>query len=167
MSIGGNEDFDVDDMDDCSGANKGDFVCNFTDALEDFDYDAMKSGHNTESDPEYIAEDEADMVGHQQYEDDNISLSEFSCEENMVDLEVDMHDYWMNVDMDVDDNVVEHNVYAGDLDNVLDNDVFNSGSDSDEQESNIRRHNLHALREHNENNILEFELDGLRVCLEL
>ncbi|KAI3799765.1 hypothetical protein L1987_35067 [Smallanthus sonchifolius] len=69
----------------------------------------------------------------------------------MVDHEVDMTDYRMNVDSDVEDNTVADHEDVDLEDEVLDNEKFQSGSESDGNDTSIRRHGLHNLRRDIEN----------------
>ncbi|KAJ0592089.1 putative MULE transposase domain-containing protein [Helianthus annuus] len=66
------------------------------------------------------------------------------------DPEVDMRDFRLHVDLDVEDtNIgVLRDIEAED--EVLDNEAFDSGSDSDENATSIRRRQLNYLRKSNE-----------------
>ncbi|KAK9070482.1 hypothetical protein SSX86_010884 [Deinandra increscens subsp. villosa] len=69
----------------------------------------------------------------------------------MAESEVDMRDYEMFVDLDVEDNIRSDAPEGGMDDEVLDNDEFESGNESDENASSIRKQTLKYLRKTNEN----------------
>ncbi|XP_076928789.1 uncharacterized protein LOC143592874 [Bidens hawaiensis] len=73
----------------------------------------------------------------------------------MTEPEVDMSDYRLNVDTDVEDGDDLEPLDFGE--DVIDNDKFLSGSESDENETSDRKNILHSIRRSNEN-MLNFYL---------
>ena len=75
------------------------------------------------------------------------SDSEYIVDENnvMADHEVDMSDYRMHVDVDVEDEGLQNDDWDVD-DEGLQNDAFPSGSESDDNETSLRRKQLNKLR---------------------
>ncbi|MFS7983612.1 hypothetical protein Hanom_Chr11g00976531 [Helianthus anomalus] len=69
----------------------------------------------------------------------------------MVDPEVDMTDYRLNIDLEIEDNMAGNHQDIDLGDEVLDNDKFPSGSDSDDVETSLRRHHLRTIRNEHEN----------------
>ncbi|KAK9053605.1 hypothetical protein SSX86_024679 [Deinandra increscens subsp. villosa] len=106
----------------------GEGSSNYEDAISDEgsgEYEDIRQGSGDDEDSEFIA-DEGNI---------------------MEEEEVDMRDYEMNVDLDVDDNLRDEEPV---LDDVLDNDIFGSGDDSDDNENSIRKQSLKRLKRTNE-----------------
>ncbi|XP_076937523.1 uncharacterized protein LOC143605201 [Bidens hawaiensis] len=92
--------------------------------------------------------DEGDGGSEDECDDDYI----VDPENNMIDPEVDMSDYRMNVDSDVEYGFDFGNEQKMDLGkDVIENDKFLSGSESDGNETSSRKHILHEQIEENPN----------------
>ncbi|XP_022030312.1 uncharacterized protein LOC110931217 [Helianthus annuus] len=129
-------------------ADIGDF--DFDDLLEDNVHDQQHEENEQEDNARDQEQEDQEDEGSEQ----NDSDIDFIVDEDnaMVDPEVDMTDYRLNIDLEVEDNMVGNNHQDVDLgDEVLDNDKFQSGSDSNDVQTNIRRHHLRTIRMEHEN----------------
>ncbi|KAI3712015.1 hypothetical protein L1987_70564 [Smallanthus sonchifolius] len=79
--------------------------------------------------------------------------SDFEGGDNCIDdVEVDMRDFRMNIDLDVENINNQSNEADEEIEQeVLNNEILDSGSDSDVNESTVRKNMLRYLRNANEN----------------
>jgi len=103
------------------------------------------SGHFVEDCSDNEDGSDSDEYSQEDDSDDSDYIVDESC---IDDVEVDMRDYKMHVDVDVGDTMNDDPEEV--LDEVVDNDEFDSLSGSDEDMTSVRRQQLKYLRKANE-----------------